>query len=675
MRLFHSLFLLGASSALQTPTQTYIPSKNSRTLDQFHSGYSVGISPSLLAAAPTDTAPSANGFPKKEDILTASDSNDVGIYCNHSKCYTSTILITRTYTVPVSHTTISTTRQTTTLATKSTTKSSIQWPTWWPSDIPTKEPPCSGDWCWWKTTVTKTVRESATPITVTVGITTTVTVPLTITYTEKETITKKDTTTVEETEYKTLTLTLSKTEYSTTTNSYTITDQKTVTDRRTVTDKHTVTDVVTTEQTLTLPPSTTTDVITLPAKTITNVITLPRSTSTVVKTLPAITVTLPGTTITLPPTTKTIVVTLPPSIITQTSTLPGMVTTVYRPATDQIITKTSNYISLCPSRTLNPTFTPTAPLPTDYIWGCPPGSLCKPMRSAMDGTCNFDVGPPSANFFCSPEECPASPSLHPPQYWGTPVVGSTVKKFIVSLGYYNLDPRKFGLGFDIFLFENATQSSEVGKRQVIKALPAVCYDECNNSVLEAQSKGDPEKLCRKGSAFLTHLDECNRCIRAHRQPNHGTFDDILRPDFESFLNLCKTLPGNSTVVPEPQLSHSTNPISQPTSEIESSSLLVSSPSSAPFASNSLNSSFPIPNSNIQTYQSLLFTRTPPSPPIRSTNSQPETSDTANSIRTEPPRTSSTTAAEFTGVAPIFKPLKYLHIFTNTLVVAFMLKFL
>ncbi|KMU82223.1 hypothetical protein CIHG_00009 [Coccidioides immitis H538.4] len=404
----------------------------------------------------------------------------------------------------------------------------------------------------------------------------------------------------------------------------------------TVTDEETLT---LPQDTITLPPETITDVTTLPPETTTEVVTLPPVTSTITTTLPPDTVTVPGGVTTLPPRTITVTTTLPASTVTRVTTLPPRVSTIYQtvshtktiPGTDRTVTRTVDYISICPSRTLNPTFTPTAPVPSHYIWGCPPGTLCRPRHGPEDGNCNFEVGLPGADFFCSPEECGPPLPERPPQYWGEPVFGTQVEKYVVSPGYYYLDPRMFGLDFDVFVFDNTTSEySEHGlhKRQGDIQLPPNCMDECSNVALPIQSGISRDELCLIGSDFLQFVSECRDCIDLFAEPGGGTFPDI-QPQFAQFLNYCEQHPGESSVSPEPQLPSS------------------STRDTAPESSR--------PTSQAETTPEMSTT-VPTEPPYPTTPTQTTsmTSHPSDGIPIPP----STTPIEFPGVATAIQPLPW-----------------
>jgi hypothetical protein len=222
-------------------------------------------------------------------------------------------------------------------------------------------------------------------------------------------------------------------------------------------------------------------------------------------------------------------------------------------------------LTLCPSRIVNPTYTPAHPLPTDYTWGCPPGYLCRPRHFADDGECNFNVGPPASTYYCSPDECIPSPQLLPPQFWGTPVISHDVGEFNVSsLTYFNLNPRDFGLGYGIFQFPWAPEHSA---RDLTATVPPECFDECNDSMLEAESVGKSPDLCQAGSAFRMLHRACMKCVNFHGWAT--TTSDTL-PDFQQFLFYCDNGGLNRSTATS-MVSHRTT-----TSEHEISTQMISS---------------------------------------------------------------------------------------------------
>jgi len=101
----------------------------------------------------------------------------------------------------------------------------------------------------------------------------------------------------------------------------------------------------------------------------------------------------------------------------------------------------------CPSRIINPTYTPPTPLPSNYLWGCPPGKLCHPKREC----CNFEQNPPAESYVCAPEECMPVADLPPLETWlDYENVNDTCAWLTPMDDYFNLNPTFFGLDFDIF---------------------------------------------------------------------------------------------------------------------------------------------------------------------------------------------------------------------------------
>ncbi|GAD97826.1 hypothetical protein MGYG_07270 [Paecilomyces variotii No. 5] len=234
----------------------------------------------------------------------------------------------------------------------------------------------------------------------------------------------------------------------------------------------------------------------------------------------------------------------------------------------------SGTLSICPSHIVNPTYTAPTPLPTNYTWGCPPGYLCHPKKSSVDGECNFEAGLPADTYYCSPDECIPVPPLHPPQY---PTSNKT-EKYIVSPGYFNLNPTEFGLDYSIFTFangsnvENGREEQRRGQHREKKrqfdssVIPGLCFDQCNNCMVEAQQTGKTSLLCQSDSQFKIQLHLCNACIKSH-------WDAIIAiggiiPQFSQFLDYC----GNTPSQPEPQSEpdHSTRSTSKPATATSSS---------------------------------------------------------------------------------------------------------
>jgi hypothetical protein len=355
-------------------------------------------------------------------------------------------------------------------------------------------------------------------------------------------------------------------------------------------------------------------VTTLPGSTIIQTTTLPGVTTTDKQTVPT---TMPGativTTVTKPASTMTVsgtITTFPGSTIVQTTTLPGSPsvetvsvtvihsTTIFDTVTftgqssfqslviltgritdkvgyDKTITitgpaasttqtgntvtvpGTTTTLSICPTLSINPTYTPAAPLPRNYTWGCPPGYLCKPKHTGADAGCNIEAGLPAESYVCSPDECIKSPPFIHDQYWGTPVESNEIRStYNVSKDYFNLDPEIFGLNYSIFRIPDLkpgddhyyTRSSRrswsklLSRESIgVSTVPGACYDECNDAALEVVSTGKSPEICNAGSAFNISLGQCEKCCRTHKTAISASFEQKVLPNFQQFLNICEGL--------------------------------------------------------------------------------------------------------------------------------------
>ena len=293
------------------------------------------------------------------------------------------------------------------------------------------------------------------------------------------------------------------------------------------------------------------------------------------------------TTITISPTTVTInqptTITISPTTATAytTSSVTGLV--------------------LCPSRTINPTYTTSTPLPGNYTWGCPPGTLCKPPQI----NCNFEQNPPADTYYCSPEECVSSPPL--PSFNGTgPVGGSGCGPFPNS-GYFNFDPDLFGLSFSIFIGGGDYAPSCVGcgttavvpvsqisdgqpqaptlvpvcemsdgqpqapqttvvpvstisdgqpqgpvittaarlAKRADQILPATCYQYCDECLIVAESYGKSPKVC---PPLSTAYGQCGACISGHQTDTRTNPAAVLR-SLDQFTNYCSGVKNAASPAP------------------------------------------------------------------------------------------------------------------------------
>ena len=275
------------------------------------------------------------------------------------------------------------------------------------------------------------------------------------------------------------------------------------------------------------------------------------------------TTTTPTTTTTTTPTTTTTTTSTTTTTPTTTTTSTTGTVTATEIISEYIISYTEQItITLCTSRVANPTYTAAiAPLPSDYTWGCPPGYVCKPAQIG----CNFEVGLPDPNYYCSPDECIAAapPGVLPE--WNADVYGNNSPaidpslKYPVVDSYFDMNPTDYGLTYDIFvenevLFQTLTTTiieqptGVVRARQAETSIPGACYPWCNNCLIEAQSVGKTPALCAAGSAFEIDMSDCEQCIAYHKSDSTADFVKIA-PQFQQFINYCN--PVTTTVIVSP----------------------------------------------------------------------------------------------------------------------------
>ncbi|KAH2549140.1 hypothetical protein KXW97_008990 [Aspergillus fumigatus] len=332
-------------------------------------------------------------------------------------------------------------------------------------------------------------------------------------------------------------------------------------------------------------------VTTLPGSTIIQSSTLPSVTTTDLQVIPT---TLPGamilTTVMRPASTMIVsgtITTLPGSTIVQSATLPGLrlvetvsvtviqsttifdTVTLTEPAASTAqsgntvtVPTTTTTLFICPTLSINPTYTPVAPLPRNYTWGCPPGYLCKTKHTGADAGCNIEASMPAESYVCSPDECiKSSPFIHD-QYWGTPVESSEIRSsYNISKDYFNLDPEIFGLNYSIFRIPDLkpgddhyyirssrrTWSKLLARQSIgVSTVPGACYDECNDAALEVESTGKTPDICNAGSAFNVSLGQCEKCCNTHKTATSASFEQKVLPNFQQFLNFCEGLEDSAT---------------------------------------------------------------------------------------------------------------------------------
>lgn len=281
--------------------------------------------------------------------------------------------------------------------------------------------------------------------------------------------------------------------------------------------------------------------------------------------------------------------------VNQPTTIVSSFTTTVEQATTLTLTDSFTVTStpltgivLCPSRTINPTYTAPAPFPDDYTWGCPPGSVCTPPKV----NCNFEQNPPADTYYCSPDECKAVGAL-PDLLALEASAGTTCGPFpTIATEPFNFNPSLFGLGFTIFecggdwaescsggatttttteletvtlnpvtitekdyetitvapASPSKTWSSEsstsawarLGKRQQA-ILPAVCFQFCDNCLEIACNDGKPAN-CPGNSPFSVAYSDCEACISSNRGAGPTIADQVL-PSLSQFVTYCKNHPG------------------------------------------------------------------------------------------------------------------------------------
>lgn len=193
--------------------------------------------------------------------------------------------------------------------------------------------------------------------------------------------------------------------------------------------KTTTTTKATTATVTTTKPLTKTDVVVTTQPPVTRVITTTSlSTRTVTTVQPAITVTM----------TKegqTVVTTLPAATVTRVEVI------TLKPETQTLATVTISPAPACPAPTPSGERR-VIDSPRNFKWGCAPGYVCNPPKP--DGCAVWDSAPPN-EFSCEPQHCIPAPPVKPVR-WAENETGY----YPPAEGYFNLDPRAFGLSPSIF---------------------------------------------------------------------------------------------------------------------------------------------------------------------------------------------------------------------------------
>ncbi|ETN46420.1 uncharacterized protein HMPREF1541_00604 [Cyphellophora europaea CBS 101466] len=195
---------------------------------------------------------------------------------------------------------------------------------------------------------------------------------------------------------------------------------------------------------------------------------------------------------------------------------------------------------LCPSRIINPTYTPKEPLPTDYLWGCKPGYICTPKQ--VD--CNFERNPPASSYVCAPEECKPVPGLPESANTGWPTrTDANCAWYDPAPGYFNLNPEYFGLTYDIFDIYGQPQMRGTNNplaalliRQSLALAPAECYGQFNYASQVGEDIGKvADRLCEPNTEFQTALSACRDCQGEY---GNGSGSPDSFPALQEFVDWC-----------------------------------------------------------------------------------------------------------------------------------------
>ncbi|KAI0809434.1 hypothetical protein GGR55DRAFT_649934 [Xylaria sp. FL0064] len=76
-------------------------------------------------------------------------------------------------------------------------------------------------------------------------------------------------------------------------------------------------------------------------------------------------------------------------------------------------------------------------------------------------------------------------------------------------------------------------------------VPEICYNTCNNAVLEAQAVGKVPELCSPDSVFMSYYTGCVACVEANASDAQLTTKDYLDPAFAEWIDYC----GNTSPSP------------------------------------------------------------------------------------------------------------------------------
>ncbi|KAK5051552.1 hypothetical protein LTR84_003204 [Exophiala bonariae] len=265
------------------------------------------------------------------------------------------------------------------------------------------------------------------------------------------------------------------------------------------------------------------------------------------------------------------------------SNVPGPTTTVSACPTTPL-----DGLVTCTSRIVNPTYTAKHPLPSDYLWGCPPGKLCTPPQIG----CNFEQNPPADSYVCAPEECQDIPEIVVPEdfvnaSWPNPT-DADCAWYTPNPGDFNLNPEHFGLSFDIFniygqevcvapppppptttttttgwadwnsplpthtytprMARRGVRSwnplAQIARRQQVGIAPKECYRTYNSANLIGTHVGYvPDILCPYEGEFMVAIRSCQACAATYSTTSDSTTDF---PDLQRYYAFCEARAANAT---------------------------------------------------------------------------------------------------------------------------------
>ncbi|CAG8955838.1 hypothetical protein HYFRA_00011707 [Hymenoscyphus fraxineus] len=91
-------------------------------------------------------------------------------------------------------------------------------------------------------------------------------------------------------------------------------------------------------------------------------------------------------------------------------------------------------------------------------------------------------------------------------------------------------------------------------------IPAICSEQCNTTLLNAQAIGQVPALCATESSFLSNYNICKACVENNSSEQDSpsglppkTPKDKELPQFKPFLDYCATQNPQATQIPTPTI--------------------------------------------------------------------------------------------------------------------------